>query len=679
MGDVVRINLLKAQKGDDLRDRGSLLTGDQAASSSLSESSPSEIHESIHPILIVDMCGHIHDANAAALFLLDQKIDVLKTMAVSDVILRLDHGVFELICKAAQVGRTVVMHALCARRDGSWIPREVVVNDVEVKEGQQDLIYLVLNEVCRQPGHAEPTAGIESMIPRNDRLEMAGAVVGQIAHDFNNLLTPLLAYPDLIRNEIGGNPKAVEYLDIIEKTAGDMARLTRTLLTLARRRKIGTEAISVNEVIGQVIEEMQPLVPAGISIKLELEDNLLDVTGSRDQVKRVIENLCQNAIEAMGTTGVLQMKTENIYLDTLVGNYSAVTIGEYVKITVSDTGCGISKDIRDKIFDPFFTTKKASKQRGSGLGLTFVHGIIRDHRGYIVLESHVGQGTIFSVYLPISRNAVQVDEQSGMPHGTERILVVDDDPQQVQVLTNLLEVLGYAVTGVNSGEQCLRLLRLEGRHFDLIILDMVMDHGLDGLTTYLEVSKTVPDQRVILVSGYDKAARRTVKAQQMGAGTYLRKPISLERLARSVREELDRKPVVLNRGTLAKVSRILIADDEPMIRRLFGMIILSEFPDAVIEQASHGAEAVAAFQAERYDLIIMDIQMPVMDGRDAFLGIERLCAERGWTMPSVIFCTGFTPSEFLAQIIHNRSQHCLLRKPVNAEALLEAVRQKLKA
>ncbi len=258
-----------------------------------------------------------------------------------------------------------------------------------------------------QTGPAETAAVGESMRSRNDRLEMAGVVAGQIAHDFNNLLTPLLAYPDLIRSEIKGNSTALEYLDIIEKTAGDMLRLTRSFLALSCRGRIGTDAVSLNEVIAQVIEVMKSLVPPGISIKLELADNLLDVAGSRDQVKRVIENLCQNAVEAMGTTGVLHVKTQGVYLDSLVGDYGAVTIGDYVKITVSDTGCGISKDVRGKIFDPFFTTKKASKPRGAGLGLTFVHGIIRDHRGYIDMESTVGQGTSFSVYLPVSRSAVQ--------------------------------------------------------------------------------------------------------------------------------------------------------------------------------------------------------------------------------------------------------------------------------
>jgi CheY-like chemotaxis protein len=169
------------------------------------------------------------------------------------------------------------------------------------------------------------------------------------------------------------------------------------------------------------------------------------------------------------------------------------------------------------------------------------------------------------------------------------------------------------------------------------------------------------------------------KAQELGAGIYLRKPLTIERVARTVRDALD--------GTAGKVGgaggssgkRILIVDDEQMIRKLFGMIIVSGIPDTVIDQADNGMEAVKAFEEGHHDLIIMDLQMPVMDGREAFAKIGRVCAKKKWSVPPVIFCTGFAPHESLNSIVGDENLHCLMRKPVKADALLEAVRQRIRS
>lgn len=679
MGDVIRISLLKASGVAEVHDLNQRVSGVPAEQTAFKAQPPTSFHGSIHPMLVIDDKGHIHDANDAALLLLDQDLDALKSMMISEAICRLDDVIVDLIFKSAPLGRPVLFDAVCARRDGTMIPCEVGVHYVGLSEDGVWLAYLNLLESTKRQDTPEVLRLAEAKLARAERLEMAGVVAGQIAHDFNNLLTPILAYPDLIRHEIKGNAAVGEYLDVIEKTAGDMSRLTQQLLSLARRGRVGTEVFCVNELIGHVVGALQPILSKDITIEYDLADNLLNIMGSRDQMRRVIDNLCQNALDAMSGGGTLRLKTENVYLDTPVGAYSSVKIGEYVKITVSDTGMGISSEIRDKIFDPFFTTKRASKQRGSGLGLSIVHGIVRDHHGYIDLESSPGHGAVFMVYIPISRAGTETGPAAKLPHGTERILIVDDDAPQVLVLKQLLEVLGYKATGAASGEECLALVKAQTPPFDLIILDMVMDRGIDGLTTFMGVRKIVPDQRVILISGYAKAARRIGKAQELGAGIFLRKPLTIERVAMAVRDELDAgarqngvdRPVKRGR-------RVLIVDDEQMIRKLFGMIILSEFPDAVIDQAANGDEALVAFKEAVPNLIIMDLQMPVMDGREAFSAIEKRCVEIGVNVPPVIFCTGFTPSDAMTSIVAGSPVHCLLRKPVKAAALLDAVRNRLR-
>lgn len=392
--------------------------------------------------------------------------------------------------------------------------------------------------------------GGASMLALAERLELAGRVAGQIAHDFNNLLTPLLAYPDLIRHEIPRNETVEEYLATIEKASAEMQCLTQQLLALARRGKPGAELFCINDVITQAIRVLSETLPAGIKVKCALANDLPAIAGSSAQMQGVLEKLCQNAVEAMGESGSLTLKSETLSLDAPRG---MVVAGDYVKVSLLDTGSGIPEDIREKIFDPFFTTKRATRQRGSGLGLSIVHGIVRDHRGFVEVESAVGQGTTFSLYLPVAHECPSQEPAKG-------------------------------VAQAKSGD--------------------------------------APESR--------------------------------------------------------PVPRILIADDEQMIRKLFGMIIASEFPDAMIDQAKNGKEAVEMFSRNCHDLIIMDLQMPGQDGRESFFEIQAICGRKNWTHPAIVFCTGFTPSESLTEIIRDNSRHCLLRKPVKADLLLETVRARLR-
>jgi two-component system cell cycle sensor histidine kinase/response regulator CckA len=397
-------------------------------------------------------------------------------------------------------------------------------------------------------------------LARTERLEMAGLVAGQIAHDFNNLLTPLLAYPDLIRNEVKQNAVVNEYFSIIEKTATEMQHLTLKLLTLARRNRVSRAVFDISDVIGEVVQALQAGLPQGIAVKCDLVVTPCNIAGSRSQIHAALENLCQNALDAMGTSGSLFIKSENVYLDTPFGEYQTVTRGAYVKISVRDTGAGIPEDIREKIFDPFFTTKRATKRRGSGLGLSIVHGIIKDHLGYVDFESTLGKGSTFFMYLPVAKDFAKEQMTSPLPMESRRVpVVVDDSPP-------------------------------------------------------------------------------------------------------------SEKPIA---------PRILIADDEQMIRKLFGMILMFEFPEAVIDQVSDGEQAVAAFSKSCHDLIIMDLQMPGQDGRESFFEIRKICTDRNWRLPPIVFCTGFTPAESLADIIKDGLVNCLLRKPIKAELLLEAVRKRL--
>ena len=668
MDDTIRINLLRGRNGSPPVDPPIISEDDSAAD-------PGRLRDQSRPILVANETGRVVDANDMALTLLDYARERLASLYLADIIGLMDEAMLNLITKLAWSRRGLVFDALCYRRDGEPFPVEVVVRSVQRNKSGGWRIELALRNLAGQRTSRE--GGSNGLTARAERLDAIGSVAAKIAHDINNLLTPLLAYPELIRREVPAHQTVGEYLTIIQKTTEDMTRLTRQLFALARRGQAGNDIIDVNVMARQVLEMLAPGMPQGIHTELELAGNLLSVRGSKDQLRQMMGNLIQNALDAMGDTGTLKIHTENVYLDTPVAQYTAVNVGEYVKISVRDSGCGIPEALKEKVFDPFFTTKRNARQRGMGLGLSIVHAITRDHSGYVGFESAEGIGTTFYVYLPIVRQPLSSESGDNLPHGTERILVVDDDALQVQVLVSLLEVLGYKTTGASSGEECLRRIRENGERYDLVILDMVMEAGLGGLETFVALRQVVPTQRVMLISGFTKAARSIVKAQEHGAGAYLRKPLTIERVARTVREQLD-----IGRDAQTKPSRkgcrILIVDDEPMIRKLLGMIILSEFGDALIDHASNGREAVEAYGEGHHDVIVMDLQMPVMDGREAYVEIAQLSAAQKRTTPPVIFCTGFAPPSSMTAIIGDGAVNCLLRKPIKADTLLQAVRERLR-
>lgn len=371
---------------------------------------------------------------------------------------------------------------------------------------------------------------------RAQRLETAGRIAGQVAHDFNNLLGPLIAYPGVIRDELPDNHEVISFLDDMEKAAEQMADINQQLLTLGRRGHYIQEPLNLNEIIRQVSELLQPY-PEGVTLTTDLPDTIMNILGGSAQIYRIISNLAINAFDAMPGGGELHIATENCYVDEQVGEFRRIPIGEYVRITVSDTGHGIAEENLSMIFDPFFTTKKADRKRGSGLGLSVVHAVVEDHHGYIDVESRPGKGTIFRLYFPITRDKIDQAEAESIVGGDENIMVIDDDKIQRDVTLKLLEKLGYGAVGADGGEKALAILKTAPQ--DLLILDMIMP-GMDGLETYRRVLEINRRQRAILVSGYAESDR-VKRAHKLGAGEFLRKPITLKALATTIRKELDRE------------------------------------------------------------------------------------------------------------------------------------------
>jgi CheY-like chemotaxis protein len=279
----------------------------------------------------------------------------------------------------------------------------------------------------------------------------------------------------------------------------------------------------------------------GVEFETNLEPGLLNIIGSSVHLSKTIMNLVSNAAESMPSGGTVSISTENRYIDTPMGGFENVKEGDYVVVTVSDTGIGIAPGDIGRIFEPFYS-KKVMGRSGTGLGMAVVWGTVKDHDGYIDVQSTEGKWTTFRLYFPATRDELSkektilpIEDYKGKG---ESILIIDDVEEQRDIASNILEMLDYSVTAVSSGEEALAYMK--NHSADLLVLDMIMDPGMDGLETYKEILELHPGQKAIITSGFSET-KRLKKTQELGAGRYIKKPYFIETLGVAVREELEKR------------------------------------------------------------------------------------------------------------------------------------------
>jgi PAS domain S-box-containing protein len=384
---------------------------------------------------------------------------------------------------------------------------------------------------------------LEERLQRAEKMEALGTLAGGVAHDLNNVLGIVVGYSELLADDLEEpSPERLQAIEIL-KAGQRAAAIVQDLLTLARRGVINKKVLNLNDIIEecQKTPEISQLFSYHPNVRMttDLDVDLLCISGSSVHLMKSLFNLISNATEAMPNGGSVDIKTRNFYLDRPISGYDEVKVGDYVVINVSDTGEGIpSSDLR-RIFEPFYT-KKVMGRSGTGLGLAVVWGTVKDHQGYINVESQMGKGTKFTLYFPVTREEICVDKSkvsSAMYMGNgESILIVDDVKEQCELAAAMLKKLNYNVISVSSGEKAVQYLK--HNPFDLVVLDMIMDPGMDGLETYTKILEHNPHQKAIIVSGYSETDRVS-KALELGAGSYVKKPYVLEKLGLSVRKELN--------------------------------------------------------------------------------------------------------------------------------------------
>lgn len=383
---------------------------------------------------------------------------------------------------------------------------------------------------------------LESELRQAQKMEAIGHMAGGIAHDFNNVLTAILSYASLARRHVTPEHPVYSKLVGIEESSQRAANLTHQLLAFARRQVVAPRTLNLNEVVLNLDKLLRRLINADVELVTLPGQNLSYVKVDPGQMEQVLVNLVVNARDAMPDGGKLTIRTDNRVLTAQYAQQHVdVEPGEYVCLSVSDTGTGMSDEVKVRIFDPFFTTKEPGK--GTGLGLATCYGIVKQNGGHIQVDSEVGKGTTFHIYLPCS-HAAGVEKATGeqavtLPVGEETILLVEDEPAVRQIVTELLEQQGYFVLTAVNGEDALRLIESKERveRIDLLLTDIVMPR-LTGTALADKVKSQFPNIKIVFMSGYadETLARQTI----MEAGTvFIQKPFTLEVLARKIRQVLD--------------------------------------------------------------------------------------------------------------------------------------------
>jgi PAS domain S-box-containing protein len=383
---------------------------------------------------------------------------------------------------------------------------------------------------------------LAAQLKQAQKMEAIGTLAGGVAHDLNNILSGLVGYPDILLMDLPADSPHRQAVEVIKSSGERAAAIVQDLLTLARRGVDQREAVDFNAIIREFLESpenrhIHNLHPR-VTYRVDLAPAPLTLTGSKVHLSKTVMNLVANAAEAMPEGGVLHLSTRFASeLQEPVTTAKPSDAG-YLFFEVSDTGTGIAPEDRERIFEPFYT-RKVMGRSGTGLGMAVVWGAVTDHDGQIQVESQPGEGTRFSIQLPLSADAApaHAPRMENLPTGNgEHILVVDDEQEQRHLATELLSRIGYTVTTAASGEMALE--KLAARSFDLVVLDMIMSGGMDGLDTYQAIRSLRPDQKAIIVSGFSES-ERVKAAQLLGAGAYLRKPYTVEKLAETIRATLS--------------------------------------------------------------------------------------------------------------------------------------------
>ena len=514
-------------------------------------------------------------------------------------------------------------------------------------------IIVVFRDVTNIKRAEDEKKKLESQLLQFQKIETIGTLAGGIAHEFNNLLTPIIGYTQICKNSIPSSDKSYKFINRILSGAMRAKELVTHMLNFGRQNKLDFKPVSLLKIVKEAAGLILSILPKTIKVEVNIQEPIGSVLCDESQIHQVLMNVFTNAYHAMGNSGTLSITLDSLKVDN---NHQILSTGQYSVITISDTGCGIAPATRDRIFDPFYTTKEVGK--GSGLGLSVAHGIIKSHGGEIQLESIEGEGTNFKIFLP-ENGGVNLETDTAMTtldfaeigKNNERILFVDDENDIIEMAKVMLEQYGYSITVTDSSLDALEIFRKSASDFDLVITDYTMP-DMNGLELGKKLMSIRPDIPVILITGYSDSIDRK-KVMSYGFVAFIMKPIINRELYDLVQTIFSGNSLSSNdhihhdegnenrlKSKSAKLT-ILVADDNEINQEA-----AIEFFDMIgykIDIAGNGNQAVQMSQKKRYDIIFMDLRMPILNGFEAVRVIREYHDSE--TRPVIIAMTGDADAE----------------------------------
>ena len=469
---------------------------------------------------------------------------------------------------------TLSNHTILLRRDGREIPIDDSGAPIKEKEGEITGVVLVFRDITARRAAEEAlhkvhgelerrvderTAELqdaydrlmeetkerraaEAQLRQAQKMEALGTLSGGVAHDFNNILAAILGFTDMVRSRLPEGGRDAHSLDRVMEAGMRGRDLIRQMLTFARKGEMEKRPLRLSHMVKETMKLLRASIPSTVSIKVQADAGAGMILGDPVQMQQVLLNLCTNGAHAMREKGGIldvELSTETVTGED--GRPSGLKAGSYVKLAVRDTGCGIAPEIIDKIWDPFFTTKKPGQ--GTGLGLSVVHGIIKQHGASITVESQVEKGCTFTAYFPRISEAPSPapSPQEAIPTGDERVLFVDDEEVLVDMGKELIGELGYRVTALTSSLEALALFEADPSRFDVIITDQTMP-DMTGVALAKAVLALRPDIPVILCTGFSHSVDAE-SAEGSGVAAFVMKPLTKKELARTIRRVLSQRAV----------------------------------------------------------------------------------------------------------------------------------------
>lgn len=431
--------------------------------------------------------------------------------------------------------------------------KSILIDKIPYKDENEKVISIIafIQDLTELEKAEKEKKELQERITRAEKMEAIGLLAGGFAHDCNNILGGIMGNVEIALMNISKDNQNRKYLTASLESVEKLAQLVQDLLTLARRGVIKTKVLNLNDMVSSFLQSsiFQKIEAhnSGIKINIDLESNLMNIVGKQVHLDKTVMNLVANAAEALPDGGTITISTKNQYVDIPINGYDlSINEGEYVVLKVSDDGTGIAPEDMNRIFEPFYSTKIMGKS-GTGLGMSVVYGTVKDHQGFIDVRSIEGVGTTFKLFFPITREEV-VHQKTVLPMKTymgngQKVLIIDDAKIQREIASDILTQLGYCVSTVASGEEAIDYVK--NNPADILVLDMIMPPGIDGLDTYRKILEFQPLQKAIIASGFSECDR-VKECERLGAGQYIPKPYTFEKIGMAIKNELSRSFPAVN-------------------------------------------------------------------------------------------------------------------------------------